>query len=164
MSTSLPGPAVPWATDPNNRGLLAPYLESTAPISSLCSRRRSSARLLNVLVTFRFYGGGSDGWSIAVGIVAPNQIARAISAGRHSGVDVGMEVFRETNRSAENVRQIANALAGRPSRCSDPSQPTGAGAPTTRASVTGENSYRAGRCHQRDHRGERIGVGADQLC
>lgn len=64
MSTSLPGPAVPWATDPKSRGLLAPYLVSTAPMSSLCSRRRSSARLLYVLVTFRFYGGGSDRWSI----------------------------------------------------------------------------------------------------
>lgn len=58
---SLSGPAVPWATDPNSRGLLAPYLASTSPISFLRSRRRSIARLLYVLVTSRFYGDGAAG-------------------------------------------------------------------------------------------------------
>ena len=50
-STSLSGPAVPCAIDPNSRGLLAPYLASTTRIASRCSRRRSSVRLLYMLVT-----------------------------------------------------------------------------------------------------------------
>ncbi len=52
-STSLSGPAVPCAIDPKSRGLLAPYLANTLRIASRCSRRRSNARLLYVLVTFR---------------------------------------------------------------------------------------------------------------
>ena len=52
-STSLSGPAVPCAIDPNSRGLLAPYLANTLPIASRCSRRRSKVRLLYVLVTLR---------------------------------------------------------------------------------------------------------------
>lgn len=55
-STSLSGPAVPCAIDPNSRGLLAPYLVSTSRIAPRCSRRRSSARPLYVLVTPLCYG------------------------------------------------------------------------------------------------------------
>ncbi len=51
ISTSLPGPAVPRAIDPNSRGLLAPYLFSTSRIASRFSARRARARLLYVLVT-----------------------------------------------------------------------------------------------------------------
>jgi len=52
-STSLSGPAVPRAIDPNNRGLLAPYRASTSLISFRCSRSRVNASSLARLVIVR---------------------------------------------------------------------------------------------------------------